>query len=173
MAERRFDRDRDFFLIYDDNPEGAEVTGRIDRLGKGKVLAIDIIADYYTDNVVTPMYIKLYPNIGLGTVRMGHTKYTDKVEYVNMKYTSRKNCLTKDKNYVNIRIMTEFMDIEINGKYDEASRRLKTGMFENHICWRKGVEEVVELKRFEVEFYKGKYATQLVKKVPESKIIPI
>ena len=94
----------------------------------------------------------IYSGLGFSITELGDKTITDKVESIHMSYSKRKNPLTKQGNRLLIHIVTEYMDIMIDGIYDSNKKRLFDDPFSNHIQWRNNPEDLLVLERFEVEF---------------------
>lgn len=152
MAERRFDAERDFMLISDTRFE-KEVIGDISRVGKSYV-AIRLKAVYLTETSRVNVNMTIYSGLGFSITELGDKTITDKVESIHMSYSKRKNPLTKQGNRLLIHIVTEYMDIMIDGTYDSGKKRLFDDPFSNHIQWRNNPDDLLVLERFEVEFKK-------------------
>lgn len=169
MVERRFDAEKDFMLINDTQLE-KEVIGDISRVGKPYV-AIRMRATYLTDTNQVNVNMTIYSGLGFSITELGNKTFTDRVESVYMNYSKRKNPLTKQGNRLLIHIVTEYMDIMIDGTYDSEKKRLFNDPFSNHIQWRNNPNDVLVLERFEVEFKKvdkRPVEKKSIKRKPES-----
>lgn len=152
MAERRFDSEYDFALSYA-TPCEEEVTGDISRVGKAYV-AIRVNAVYLTGESQVDVNMTIPSGLGFSITKLGDKTFTDKVESIYMNYSKRKNPITKQGNRLLIHIVTEYMEVMIDGIYDAERKIVSNEPFSGRIQWKNNPEDVLVMKRFEIEFKK-------------------